>query len=119
MSRYLKMKALTKIQKLAKSSDDSHKGEELQVAYRFITFYNKNYGTDYILSEKQPGVHNSTDVRAHSQSDSQKEMKLQIKTLDAEARKFLDNPKKGSFLRIINQGERHPIIKSGKNISEV
>lgn len=112
-------KLITKIQDLIKNSDDSHKGEELQVAHRFIEYHNKTHGTDYIFSKTQPGIDDPVDVLAHSKSDPAKVLKMQVKTLDAEARRFLDNEKKARFLRIINQGEQSPIInKLGEDVKQ-
>lgn len=104
-------KLIDQVQDLIKNSDDQHKGEELQVAHRFIEYYNKTYKTDYALSRNQPLIDDPIDVLANSKSNPSKVLKMQIKTFDSEARKFLDNPKKGRFLRIINQGEQHPVIK--------
>ncbi len=107
-------KLVNRIHDLIRNSDDPHKGEELQVAHRFIEYYNQNYGTDYILSKTQPRVDDPIDVLVHSKSNPKRVLKIQVKTFDAEVRKCLDDEKKGKFLRIINSGEEHPLINKLK-----
>ncbi|MDD5626426.1 MAG: hypothetical protein PHW01_00205 [Patescibacteria group bacterium] len=107
-------KTIAQIQKLIKNSDDPHKPEELQVASRFVKFYNRKNQTNYILSEIQPNIDDSIDVLINSKSDIKKVLKLQIKTFDPEARRYLNDKKIGSFLRIVDQGECHPLIDQWK-----
>jgi hypothetical protein len=104
-------KRITKIEELAKKSRDPHKGEELQVADRFIEYYNNTYRTDYILSKSQPvSIDDKIDIFANSKSDSGKILEIQVKTFDSRFRATVNKCSSGEFLRIVNQTEKHPLI---------